>query len=261
MHARRIHERTLKRPHRRLAEVVLAAFLFCGFIGIGLNLQFLQERTNELDLVNLANQRARDQWVSPLSQAFVSCTSYGRPGLRKKAHCSFVQNKDNAAEHARNLIIVAGHSVTASGHLEDADKVSPCGPKNLHNSLSQLLAIASMFAPHILHVIVCNVLCSSQDELDWFLLPYQKHSGLPNAIVAHIKAGIMAAQRDRESLLVFSGGETRPAAGPDTEGSSYFRVADAMLLWSEGSNVRSRTLAEEFARDSFENLYVVFGLL
>ena len=98
---------------------------------------------------------------------------------------------------------------------------------------------------------------SFQDEEDWFLLPYQKSSGLPNAIVAHISAGIKASAIDSKSLLVFSGGETRPAAGPDTEGASYFRVADAMNLWPKASNVRSRTLSEEFARDSFENLYVI----
>jgi len=112
----------------------------------------------------------------------------------------------------RNLIVVAGHSVTVSGHLEDADN----------------------------------------DERDWFLLDYQKNRGLPNAIVLHIKAGIKAAAEDPAALLVFSGGETRAATGPETEGASYFRVADAMSLWE--SNTRARTTSEEFATDSFENL-------
>ncbi len=59
--------------------------------------------------------------------------------------------------------------------------------------------------------------------------------------------------------MVFSGGETRSSMGPITEGASYFRVADAMNLW-EGenvdvsNNVRARTVAEEFATDSYENL-------
>jgi hypothetical protein len=123
-------------------------------------------------------------------------------------------NQHQAAQEAGHLIMVAGHSVTISGHLEDADK----------------------------------------DELDWFLLPYQQHRGLPAAIVAHIKAGMEECRRDPDALLMFSGGETRDKTGPETEGSSYYRVADAMNLWPVGSNVRARTITEEFATDSFENL-------
>uniref|UniRef100_A0A7S2YSI4 DUF218 domain-containing protein n=1 Tax=Entomoneis paludosa TaxID=265537 RepID=A0A7S2YSI4_9STRA len=124
------------------------------------------------------------------------------------------KDENGVAHKARNLIIVAGHSVTTSGHLEDAD----------------------------------------HDEADWFLLDYQKNRALPQAISLHITAGLQAAHLDPESLLIFSGGETRPSSGPDTEGSSYFRVTDAMNLWPRNSNVRSRTLAEEFATDSFQNL-------
>jgi hypothetical protein len=125
-------------------------------------------------------------------------------------------NENQAAEKALHLIMVAGHSVTISGHLEDADK----------------------------------------DERDWFLLPYQQGRGLPTAIVAHIKAGIEECRKDPDSLLMFSGGETRDKTGPETEGSSYYRVADAMQLWPTdvGANVRARTITEEFATDSFENL-------
>jgi hypothetical protein len=115
---------------------------------------------------------------------------------------------------------VAGHSVTISGHLEDAN----------------------------------------QDENDWFLLDYQRHRGLPEAIVGHIRAGIAAAQKDPTSLLVFSGGETRAATGPETEGASYYRVTDAMQLWPSPSTVRARTITEDFATDSFENLYVLYWM-
>lgn len=124
------------------------------------------------------------------------------------------QNANGAASAAKNLILVAGHSVTISGHLEDANK----------------------------------------DENDWFLLDYQRHRGLPEAIVGHIQAGIAEAQRDPMSLLIFSGGETRAATGPETEGASYYRVADAMQLWPASSTVRARTVTEDFATDSFENL-------
>lgn len=114
------------------------------------------------------------------------------------------------------MIVVAGHSVTISGNLRDA----------------------------------------GTDEEVWFLLDYQKGKGLPQAIVAHLQAGIRQAHEDPESLLIFSGGETRAVTGPLTEASSYFRVADAMELWPQESTVRARTVTEEFATDSFENLYV-----
>lgn len=127
-------------------------------------------------------------------------------------------NQHNEILNANHLIMVAGHSVTISGHLQDA----------------------------------------GEDETDWYLLPYQKGRGLPQTILAHIREGIKLAAMDPRSLLIFSGGETRAATGPENEGTSYFRVADAMDLWDEGvasgKNVRARTTSEEFATDSFQNL-------
>jgi len=137
-------------------------------------------------------------------------------------------NEHLEATQTNHLIIVAGHSVIVAGNLEDA----------------------------------------AYDENVWFLLDYQKSVGMPQAIVSHIRAGIAEAAKDPKSLLIFSGGETRASTGPVTEGSSYFRVADALDLW-QGENindvplvgrladgrttVRARTITEEFATDSFEN--------
>lgn len=125
-------------------------------------------------------------------------------------------NENHKASNTRHLIMVAGHSVTISGHLGDAN----------------------------------------HDEKDWFLLDYQKGKGLPETIVGHIQKGIEEADKDVDSLLIFSGGETRAITGPLTEGASYFRVADAMHLWphESTSTVRARTTTEEYATDSFENL-------
>jgi len=149
----------------------------------------------------LRGQEQAQAWVKPNSQPF---------------------NQHNEVSHATHLIMVAGHSVTISGHLQDA----------------------------------------GEDETDWFLLDYQKGKGLPQSIVAHIREGIRQAALDENSILIFSGGETRALTGPVNEGTSYFRVADAMDLWNENDNgngaesggVRSRTVTEEFATDSFENL-------
>lgn len=121
-------------------------------------------------------------------------------------------NSNGMIQDANHLIMVAGHSVIVSGHLQDA----------------------------------------GIDEKDWYLLDYQKGRGLPQAIISHVREGIKLASLDGQSLLIFSGGETRPETGPINEGSSYFHVADAMNLWE--SDVRSRTTAEEFATDSYQNL-------
>ena len=123
-------------------------------------------------------------------------------------------NQDSVATAAHHLIVVAGHSVVIAGNLDEA----------------------------------------GYDESVWFLLDYQKGRGMPQAIFGHIQAGINEAHRDPNALLVFSGGQTRPATVPLSEGGSYFQVADAMNLWPSGSTVRARTVAEEFATDSFENL-------
>ncbi|EED91972.1 predicted protein, partial [Thalassiosira pseudonana CCMP1335] len=89
------------------------------------------------------------------------------------------------------------------------------------------------------------------DESVWFLLDYQRNRGLPQAIVSHIQAGIQLALEDDKSLLVFSGGETRARTGPETEGGSYFRAGPSI---HKQSTVRARTITEEYATDSFENL-------
>ncbi len=161
---------------------------------------------------------------------FHSDSSFARHGSN-----AINQNENSVTSHATHLIIVAGHSVLISG--------------NVHHA--------------------------AFDDSVWYLYDYQKNKGLPRAIVLHIQAGIRLALDDPNSLLVFSGGETRARTGPETEGGSYFRVADALDLWDgrdvflandknpdadasdsvvANSTVRARTVSEEYATDSFENM-------
>lgn len=90
------------------------------------------------------------------------------------------------------------------------------------------------------------------DTADWTLLPYQMRQ-LP-AFIEHVRHGVTLAMQRPNSLLLFSGGETRSAAGPRSEAQSYWWVADAHNWFEAGPNVRARAYTEEFARDSFENL-------
>ncbi|KAJ4879602.1 Uncharacterized protein Rs2_36656 [Raphanus sativus] len=70
---------------------------------------------------------------------------------------------------------------------------------------------------------------------------------------SNCEKGVEAAGRDDESLLLFSGGETRREAGPRSEAQSYWAVAESKG-WFGKDDVRSRALTEEHATDSFENL-------
>ncbi|CAK9053570.1 Uncharacterized protein C57A10.07 [Durusdinium trenchii] len=100
-------------------------------------------------------------------------------------------------------------------------------------------------------------------DSDWFLEPYQLHQDLPEALVSHIHAGVRLAAFDPTALLIFSGGQTRAAAGPRDEGWSYYRLAEHFSWWGLSSQdeqfpadatVAQRTVTEDFALDSFQNL-------
>jgi hypothetical protein len=90
------------------------------------------------------------------------------------------------------------------------------------------------------------------DESAWNLLEYQKNRDFPAIVESHIKAGIDLAEADKQSVLIFSGGQTRKEAGPISEGASYYYYALTKRMLIGHSDI---TIAlEEFARDSLENL-------
>lgn len=92
-----------------------------------------------------------------------------------------------------------------------------------------------------------------QDE-SWALEPYQQ--GETRFFLEHVTTGIELAESQSDALLIFSGGQTKQEAGPRSEASSYWLVAEHVVRW--GKEVRSRATTEEYARDSYENL--VFAL-
>ncbi|KAJ1928851.1 hypothetical protein IWQ60_001703 [Tieghemiomyces parasiticus] len=85
----------------------------------------------------------------------------------------------------------------------------------------------------------------------WALEPFQTESDVAG-FLEHIRMGSdMLAQRP-ESLLVFSGGQTKPQAGMRSEAQSYWQLAQGQG-WFKSDNLW-RATTEEFARDSFENI-------
>ena len=90
-----------------------------------------------------------------------------------------------------------------------------------------------------------------ESDASWCLRSFQH--GEPPFYIEHIRAGVDAAARDPAALLVFSGGQTHRQAGPRSEGQGYWDLA-AHFGWWGHSELAGRAAAEEFARDSFENL-------
>ncbi len=92
-------------------------------------------------------------------------------------------------------------------------------------------------------------------DANWLLQDFQK--GEPPFFIEHIFRGVELASGNQNSLLIFSGGQTRREAGPRSEAQSYWMIAKHFLWW-HGAGVELRATTEEFARDSFENL--LFGI-
>lgn len=92
---------------------------------------------------------------------------------------------------------------------------------------------------------------SLTDERNWILEKFQ--TGQVATFLKHIQKGVEIAANDSSSLLIFSGGQTRGGAGPRSEGLTYWMAAESSS-WYGHDPVRNRSLAEEYARDSLENL-------
>ncbi|KAH9597908.1 hypothetical protein LSM04_006066 [Trypanosoma melophagium] len=103
-----------------------------------------------------------------------------------------------------------------------------------------------------------------RNENNWGLEPHQLRDGvsLPLCFASHIRRGLQILKEDvNASLLIFSGGQTRDGSGPRSEGLSYYLVAEETELFGLFDSVverkyvlQNRIFAEEFARDSYENL-------
>lgn len=111
-------------------------------------------------------------------------------------------------------------------------------------------------------VVACHAVLRVSEMADaktsdhaWYLLDYQKNVGFPRVISRHIQKGLDELAEDSNSLLIFSGGETRGDVGPLSEAASYYYAAEGMHHGGMSSQIKHRIFLEEYARDSFENLF------
>ncbi|EIN12102.1 hypothetical protein PUNSTDRAFT_99521 [Punctularia strigosozonata HHB-11173 SS5] len=98
-------------------------------------------------------------------------------------------------------------------------------------------------------------------ESEWVLEPYQQGGGRIRAFFSHIVRGADIVLKDPDSLLMFSGGQTRPSS-PMTEADSYLRLALASNVFhvhnpsdtDSAPPMFHRVATETFALDSLQNL-------
>ncbi|KAL1681792.1 hypothetical protein EV122DRAFT_260322 [Schizophyllum commune] len=93
----------------------------------------------------------------------------------------------------------------------------------------------------------------SEDQ--WVLEHYQKGGKRLSALIKHIEIGAKLAAKDEKSLLVFSGGQTRPTS-TTTEAESYLRLAQASNAFGVPASMYpfARATTEDYALDSYQNL-------
>jgi len=88
------------------------------------------------------------------------------------------------------------------------------------------------------------------DENHWVLESFQK--GEVKYYIQHVQAGLKLLMKDDESILIFSGGRTRPGHKKWSEAKSYLAVAQALPEWDKAFS--DRMMTEDFARDSIQNI-------
>jgi hypothetical protein len=101
-----------------------------------------------------------------------------------------------------------------------------------------------------------SVKTADTSDHSWYLLDYQRNQGFPQIISSHIQKALEILQSDDNSVLIFSGGQTRRDVGPYSEGISYYFLAHykGWIKPKQQSILDQRIGIEEYARDSFENL-------
>ncbi|EGD81039.1 hypothetical protein, variant [Salpingoeca rosetta] len=98
--------------------------------------------------------------------------------------------------------------------------------------------------------------CDPALGVNWIIAPFQAGEGA--AFVQHVKRAVELAHEDPTATLVFSGGATK-AETPTSEAQSYLTLAEHLGVLDAA--LRERTLLEEYARDSLENLAYTAALI
>lgn len=161
---------------------------------------------------------------------------------------------DAPALLAARMTLCAGTSSPASKPLSGdilLDRFADSASEKWRHREWMELSTLVMVAGHAIYIGKSWDEQSMRNEDNWILQSFQRGQ-VPN-FLSHIQRGVELAANDSSALLLFSGGQTKESAGPRSEGLTYWLIADAENWYGE-QTVKNRTLAEEYARDSMENL-------
>ncbi|PRP78344.1 hypothetical protein PROFUN_11384 [Planoprotostelium fungivorum] len=113
-----------------------------------------------------------------------------------------------------------------------------------------------MVAGHAIYLGDLSLQPPQRDD-GWILESFQRN-GQVEVLLNHIQAGMKLAESSKESLLIFSGGETRVFGGAMSEAQSYYWLAHKLYSdrkpGTENFRPFERATTEEHAGDSYENL-------
>ncbi|KAH7025774.1 Mur ligase [Microdochium trichocladiopsis] len=176
-------------------------------------------------------------WVKPLD-------SHTIVGAVKRMGISHVERQEPAIDLA--------------AALRNASKVADGGPLVIAGSLYLVSDILHIMPPNHLVIVCCHGIWAggptggSDEAGEWLIAPFQ--AGETPTFIDHMKAGLKVLRDDKDAVLMFSGGPTRPETRL-SEALSYANLTAS----SPPSTFHERIRCEERALDSYYN--VLFSLV
>ena len=135
---------------------------------------------------------------------------------------------------------IGAYSLSALGAPASsrADELPP--PTEAWRSADHLIVVAG----HAVYVGADRSDGALDSAESWYLEDYQRDQLA--TMLEHIAMGVRLAAEDNNSILLFSGGQTRARAGPRSEALSYWEAAEARG-WFGHVDVRERAQLEDQA--------------
>lgn len=120
------------------------------------------------------------------------------------------------SSEVRRKVILPYHAIIVAGHaVVRLNKMTTAGKVTCHFFLERLQShlyrakFLQLWSQRELTLLIR----ADKSDAAWYLLPYQLNQGFPTIIKSHIQKGIELSKKDVDSILLFSGGQTRKDTG------------------------------------------------